>query len=283
DCPAGTDILENVNSKLKVVFNPFCEGKPETILLKGTLIVERDAGKPGFPPTNPQEEPGNSDHLIETEIVSMVMTGNGITLRAGVDEGITPASTGTITELENDPTRAESVFNVYFEADIPGIGIIFNKEPKLMAKIIDVVPPETDDYEYPEPPMFLYNEDDEVVACLKGASHAIILDSFKAKAKNNGQVKIKWSTGTEENNASFQVWRAIPLDGECSTDPNNYIEVEAVTPRIDSKGTAVSGATYDYTDSGLMAGETYCYALSDEDYDGNTTYHLEEAQKVIVK
>ncbi len=112
----------------------------------------------------------------------------------------------------------------------------------------------------------------------------ITLDSFNAKAKENGQVVIEWITGIERNNAGFQVWRANPLNGECSEDTSNYVNVKAVTPLIDSEGTEVSGATYNYTDSGLTAGETYCYALADIEFDSEEpSFHLDQAAKVIAR
>jgi hypothetical protein len=103
----------------------------------------------------------------------------------------------------------------------------------------------------------------------------VTLDYFTAKPKN-GSVKLKWKTGTEKDNAGFVVWRGEPVNGQCSTDPNNYTNVQAITPLVNSQGTEVSGATYNVTDSNVVSGNTYCYVLEDVEYDGDKTFHLND-------
>jgi hypothetical protein len=105
---------------------------------------------------------------------------------------------------------------------------------------------------------------------------SVKLDAFTATA-GNGEVALEWATGTEKNNAGFVVWRGQPLDGKCSNDPKNYTDdVQAITPLVASQGTEVSGATYTMTDSNVVSGNTYCYALEDIDYNGKSTFHMND-------
>jgi hypothetical protein len=66
------------------------------------------------------------------------------------------------------------------------------------------------------------------------------------------------------------------LDGTCSTDPNNYTDVQTISPLVASQGTEVSGATYTMTDNNVVSENTYCYALEDRDFGGNSTFHLND-------
>lgn len=95
---------------------------------------------------------------------------------------------------------------------------------------------------------------------------------FTAKPKN-GAVKLEWETGIEKDNAGFEVWRGQPIGGQCSTNPNNYTDVQAVAPWVDSQGTEVSGATYTRRDESVVPGNTYCYVLGDIDFNGKRTLH----------
>jgi hypothetical protein len=106
----------------------------------------------------------------------------------------------------------------------------------------------------------------------KPRSLSVTLDSFTATA-SNGEVALEWATGTEKDNAKFVVWRYQSLDGTCSTEPNNYTDVQTVGSSVASQGTEVSGATYNVTDSNVVYGNTYCYVLEDVEYDGDSIFH----------
>ncbi|BAP56252.1 hypothetical protein THII_1955 [Thioploca ingrica] len=269
-CPAGTDITNStaVVTVVKARNDECLEDKiVENLFLTGPTEIERQAGVP---------------HQIDTEIVSMVLNGSGITVRAGVNQGITPASKGEI--VETIPTEADSEFRVYFEIDVPGIGTLHNIDPHIMrAKGIKFILPT--DWHFPPKgtKTKLYNENDELVACLDGR-HAlsITLDSLTAKPEN-GKVKIEWETATEENNAHFLIARGDePASGVCDLDPNNYKNVGYTSSQINSRGTSVSGASYQFTDTAVTAGTKYCYALVDVDYDGTKTPHLVSTQPVSI-
>lgn len=108
-----------------------------------------------------------------------------------------------------------------------------------------------------------------------GDELSVNLSSFTVNAIN-GQTALELTTGTEKDNAGFYVWRGQPLDGKCSDNPNNYTDVQTITPLVASQGTDVSGATYTITDRHVVSGNTYCYALEDIDFSGNSTFHMDK-------
>jgi len=105
---------------------------------------------------------------------------------------------------------------------------------------------------------------------------SVSLDSFTANAAD-GKVTINWTTGTETNNAGFTLWRATPIDGQCSTDPYNYKDVKQVQPLVYSKSLdGVLGASYSEEDQNVEAGVTYCYGLEDIEYNGKRKFHIDK-------
>ena len=78
-----------------------------------------------------------------------------------------------------------------------------------------------------------------------------------------GQASLAWETGTETDNAGFNLYRATAEDGP-------YAKVNDAL--IAAQGDPVSGASYSFTDEGLSTG-TYYYKLEDVDYSGITTLH----------
>jgi hypothetical protein len=109
---------------------------------------------------------------------------------------------------------------------------------------------------------------------------SVSLASFEAQAQGKN-VTVTWETGFEKNNAGFVVWRGEPVNGQCSNDPNNYINVMPVAPLVNSTSSEVSGATYEVKDPDLMPGR-YCYALEDIGYNEVHTFHLDQVASVIV-
>ena len=108
----------------------------------------------------------------------------------------------------------------------------------------------------------------------KDAALSVTLDTFTANAAN-GKITINWTTGTETDNAGFTLWRATPINGQCSLDPSNYKDVRQVQPLVYSKSQdGVLGASYSEDDQNVESGVTYCYGLEDVDYDGKRTFHI---------
>jgi hypothetical protein len=75
---------------------------------------------------------------ILTEIISMELSGGGITLR----ESPTQRSLGVVEEkAEGTGFPANSFFDVFVEVDVPGVGTLFNVDPLRMQSMIDRFPP----------------------------------------------------------------------------------------------------------------------------------------------
>ncbi len=103
-----------------------------------------------------------------------------------------------------------------------------------------------------------------------GTPTAISLLSFKATAKGNGQVIVTWQTGTEIDNAGFNIYRARTKDGD-------YRKINSTL--IPASGNASTGASYSYTDAPRAKGK-YFYKLEDVDYNGVSTMHGPDKAKV---
>lgn len=71
--------------------------------------------------------------------------------------------------------------------------------------------------------------------------------------------KVQWHTETEQNTAGFYIYR--------STNPEG--EFELITEEIiPSEGSAITGASYSFSDETAVSGETYYYLLEEIEYDG---------------
>lgn len=106
----------------------------------------------------------------------------------------------------------------------------------------------------------------ETVTCSftnkKDEGTAITLASLTAKA-GVGAVKLEWETGTEVDNAGFNLYRATAPGGP-------FTKVNAAL--IAAEGDPVAGASYSFLDQRLLPA-TYYYKLEDVDFNGVTTLH----------
>jgi hypothetical protein len=92
---------------------------------------------------------------------------------------------------------------------------------------------------------------------------AVEMLSFTAQPSAN-HVTLAWQTGTEVDNAGFNLWRAEAADG-------TYTQLN--TALIPAQGDPVSGASYSYTDHNMVQGMTYYYKLEDVDTHGVSALH----------
>jgi hypothetical protein len=99
-----------------------------------------------------------------------------------------------------------------------------------------------------------YNEEEEPTA--------ITLASFTADA-SVGSVTLVWETGTEVDNAGFNLYRANAPDG-------SYTKINDAL--IAATGDPVAGASYSFLDKGIPVG-VYYYKLEDVDLNGTKTLH----------
>jgi hypothetical protein len=119
-----------------------------TLTLTGPVDIDRAAApsddSANFPGTRPVD--GHLD-VIDTEIVSMELTGGGVTLRAGFyNPNYTGGqhTRGAVAEQYGDPALADSFFDVYFEIDPGPLGgpLLYNHTPHRVEAVIDRAPPE---------------------------------------------------------------------------------------------------------------------------------------------
>jgi hypothetical protein len=90
---------------------------------------------------------------------------------------------------------------------------------------------------------------------------AVSLDSFEATSQR-GQVSLTWSTGSEINNAGFNLYRASSINGQ-------LVKVNGML--MAARGNEVSGAGYSFTD--VPGYGTFYYWLEDVEYTGVRTLH----------
>lgn len=148
-----------------------------------TTIVRQDASDVSlnFPGFNGSSLDGHLD-VIDTEIVSLSLSGAGYVLTAG--QGVTPGgvtlapSLGVIVEDPLDDTMALSHFELFFEIDatslIPGL-YLYNQVPHVMEAMIDGVPPNAT-HVPPAGPTLLYNAPvgGAVIAQILSSSHTTV-------------------------------------------------------------------------------------------------------------
>ena len=100
-----------------------------------------------------------------------------------------PASTGKITEQENDTGEldfpADSFFDIYFEVELEG-ATLHNEEPLHLECKIEQIPPELCAYEPPIPePIQLFNTDGVKVAFIDHAMHIPLPPNGRLVVFNN--------------------------------------------------------------------------------------------------
>ncbi len=71
-------------------------------------------------------------------------------------------------------------------------------------------------------------------------------------------ITIHWQTATEQATAGFFVTRSLSADGPFQRQHDQLIP---------TAGSATSGATYQFVDSDVMAGQTYFYLLEEVEFD----------------
>jgi hypothetical protein len=119
----------------------------QTIVLSGPTTIHRAAPV------------GTNPATIQTEILSMILTGGDVTLRAGA--GGTPAllaSSGTVTEQTGDNTQADSFFDVFFEIDLGAGQKVYNHTALHVAAVTTCAPPAADFLKVNPSPVSLFSQ-----------------------------------------------------------------------------------------------------------------------------
>lgn len=144
-CSGGQD--EIADHKLEVGIDLDLDCQPDlnpTLFPDDLLIVNRSSPRDdssNFPGLRSLD--GHLD-VIDTEIVSMSLTGGGVTLTAGGglgQGGVLRQSLGAIAEQPGDPETADSFFDVFFEVDLGGGMYLYNQSEAVIESVIDCVPP----------------------------------------------------------------------------------------------------------------------------------------------
>jgi hypothetical protein len=122
------DCLPDIN----LVLRP-CSAPDNVLVISRSEPRDDSQNYPGLRPVD-----GHLD-VIDTEILSMCLTGSGFTLKAGQGLGLAH-SLGAVAEQPGDPMQAESFFDVFFEVQTPQ-GPLYNQTPLRLASFISCVPP----------------------------------------------------------------------------------------------------------------------------------------------
>jgi len=166
-CSAGQDQIANDGAVVGIDMDmdPLCLPDVNLIMWpcsppNNLLVVKRSNPRDDsqyFPGLRPVD--GHLD-VIDTEIISMCLTGGGFTLRAGAGQqhgpGVLVASLGAIAELPGDPRLADSFFDVFFEVDIGGGMFLYNQTALRLATTISCAPPGQASYIHPTDCIPLY-------------------------------------------------------------------------------------------------------------------------------
>jgi len=166
-CPAGDDTMDPTGALVGISTDPASCAPNTNLVLSGPVTVHRQAGSP---------------HDIDTEIVSMSLTGGNITLTAGAGQqqgpGLLLASIGMITELPPDFDVALSYFEVFFEVDLGGGMFVYNQAALRIEANITCVPPQAV-YIHPTGCLPLFTAGGMHVANLVTARHITFPDQFR--------------------------------------------------------------------------------------------------------
>jgi hypothetical protein len=159
----GDDVMTSTKALVGIYLAPDCSDTPNSFVLYGGMTVNRASS-------------GGTDTIV-TEITAMDLEGGGFQLIVGANQtpDLTRQTLGTIVEQADDNTIGDSIYAVYFEAVIPGIGPVWNHDPLGIAAEITCVPPKTE-YLHPQGQCIAFYDapgdgDGVVVGYIGTASH----------------------------------------------------------------------------------------------------------------
>ena len=147
-CPGGQDFFANAQATigLDLLADGNLDGLVDmTYVLTGPATVSRSSSvddSMSYPGTRFID--GHLD-VIDTQIASMVLTGGGVTMIAGADQGVGPGiglppTLGNIAEQNPDNSLGDSFFEVWFELDLGGGTYAYNTVPATLDAVLDRVP-----------------------------------------------------------------------------------------------------------------------------------------------
>lgn len=102
---------------------------------------------------------------------------------------------------------------------------------------------------------------------------AVIIEDFKAFAKNSNKVIVTWKSGSENNLAGFNVWRSIKeLNGPVFKDP---VKVTGSMIQPKTPG-SLSGNSYKVVDDKVKPGRVYKYKMEVIGVNGQPIEHTKD-------
>jgi len=101
--------------------------------------------------------------------------------------------------------------------------------------------------------------DSEVMALENALSVTLVKLSYLLAIPSDSEITLEWRTASERDNEGFNIYRSESKNGE-------YVRINGEI--IEPQGSAVSGATYTFIDTGLENGKRYYYKLEDIDTKG---------------
>ena len=103
-----------------------------------------------------------------------------------------------------------------------------------------------------------------VVVGLGLVAGCVLLAACQGGVPDSSLVLVEWTTESEVDMAGFNLYRSESPDGP-------YVKVN--TALIPGASDPILGGQYAYTDTNVVAGQTYYYKLEDVELDGATTLH----------
>jgi hypothetical protein len=103
-----------------------------------------------------------------------------------------------------------------------------------------------------------------VIVSLGLAAGWFLLTARQGVISDSSVVIVEWTTESEVDTAGFNLYRSESVEG-----PYRKINPELIPGSSDP----LLGGKYVYTDTDVVAGQTYYYKLEDVELDGTTTVH----------
>ena len=224
-CGAGQDRITDQGALVGIDTTLNCQ--PDTNLVMGScaiLVINR---------SDPLDDSANfaglravDGHLdvIDTEIVSMCLTGGGVTLVAGAGQGqgaVLAPSLGAIAEQPGDNEVAESFFDVFFEVDLGGGAYAYNQTALRIQIDINCVPPQAE-YLHPTGCLELYTSpvpgQGINVANLVSAEHHVHPNEAAACCAQNGTCAMATQSACEGQGGTLHPGADCDTTGACCLD-----------------------------------------------------------------
>jgi hypothetical protein len=120
------------------LFLPPCEDPLDTVVVRRSSPLDDSMHFPGLRPLD-----GHMD-VIDTEIIEMCLTGEGVTIRAGAGgdgQRNLPPSLGAVAEIPGNAYEAEGFFEVFVEITIDDGPPLYNQMPIRAEASVDCMPP----------------------------------------------------------------------------------------------------------------------------------------------